>query len=99
MICPPSTVYAAYNRIPVADKAIEVYDFNDHEGGGAYQWPGAGGLPRPTRLSCRATPLTHERMPRHPLVRELQVYAIPSMISLKVADGRMTASTSAASGR
>ena len=39
LTCPPSTVYAAYNRIPVADKAIEVYDFNDHEGGGAYQWP------------------------------------------------------------
>lgn len=37
--CPPSTVYAAFNRVPVADKRIEVYDFNDHEGGGAYQWP------------------------------------------------------------
>ena len=35
--CPPSTVYAAYNRIPVEDKAIEVYDFNDHEGGGPFQ--------------------------------------------------------------
>ncbi len=34
--CPPSTVYAAYNRIPVSDKRIEVYDFNDHEGGGGY---------------------------------------------------------------
>jgi len=38
-ICPPSTVYAAYNRIAAAGKRIEVYDFNDHEGGGAYQWP------------------------------------------------------------
>jgi cephalosporin-C deacetylase len=37
--CPPSTVYAAYNRVPGSDKRIEVYDFNDHEGGGGYQWP------------------------------------------------------------
>ncbi len=37
--CPPSTVYAAYNRVPGTDKRIEVYDFNDHEGGGGYQWP------------------------------------------------------------
>lgn len=37
--CPPSTVYAAYNRVPGSDKHIEVYDFNDHEGGGGYQWP------------------------------------------------------------
>ena len=37
--CPPSTVYAAYNRIAVPGTRIEVYDFNDHEGGGAYQWP------------------------------------------------------------
>ena len=36
--CPPSTVYAAFNRV-AAEKQIEVYDFNDHEGGGAYQWP------------------------------------------------------------
>lgn len=38
MICPPSTVFAAYNRVPVADKAIEVYPFNEHEGGQSYQW-------------------------------------------------------------
>ncbi len=37
--CPPSTVYAAYNRVPAVGKRIEVYDFNDHEGGGAYRWP------------------------------------------------------------
>lgn len=36
--CPPSTVYAAFNRVPVADKRIVVYAFNDHEGGQAYQW-------------------------------------------------------------
>jgi cephalosporin-C deacetylase len=42
-VCPPSTVYAAYNRYgeraagPV-DKVIDVWQFNDHEGGQAYQW-------------------------------------------------------------
>ncbi|NEA98459.1 acetylxylan esterase [Streptomyces sp. SID13726] len=35
--CPPSTVFAAYNAWAHDDKAIEVYDFNDHEGGGPYQ--------------------------------------------------------------
>jgi cephalosporin-C deacetylase len=34
--CPPSTVFAAFNAWAHADKAIEVYDFNDHEGGGAH---------------------------------------------------------------
>lgn len=33
-VCPPSTIYAAYNRIP-APKEMRVYDFNQHEGGGA----------------------------------------------------------------
>lgn len=33
-VCPPSTVFAAYNHLPHADKAIEVYPFNGHEGGG-----------------------------------------------------------------
>ncbi len=36
MVCPPSTVFAAYNRIS-AEKDIRVYDYNDHEGGGALQ--------------------------------------------------------------
>jgi cephalosporin-C deacetylase len=40
-ICPPSTVYAAYNwygeRAGVTDKEIEVYGYNDHEGGDGYQ--------------------------------------------------------------
>lgn len=31
-ICPPSTVYAAYNHY-AGEKEIEVYQFNDHEGG------------------------------------------------------------------
>lgn len=35
-ICPPSTVYAAYNRVKTR-KQIKVYDFNNHEGGGAFQ--------------------------------------------------------------
>jgi cephalosporin-C deacetylase len=32
-ICPPSTVYAAYNDY-AGDKAIETYTYNNHEGGG-----------------------------------------------------------------
>lgn len=35
-ICPPSTVYAAYNAYG-GPKEIEVYRFNDHEGGGPFQ--------------------------------------------------------------
>lgn len=34
----PSTVFAAYNAIAAADKRIEVYQFNGHEGGGAAHW-------------------------------------------------------------
>jgi cephalosporin-C deacetylase len=41
LICPPSTVYAAYNNYGGATKEIakeiEVYRFNDHEGGESYQ--------------------------------------------------------------
>ncbi|MFT4281638.1 acetylxylan esterase [Microbacterium sp.] len=37
-ICPPSTVFAAYNRYGAVDKAIEVYAHNQHEGGQSYQW-------------------------------------------------------------
>lgn len=36
VICPPSTVFAAYNRIK-APKEIAIYDFNSHEGGGPFQ--------------------------------------------------------------
>ena len=33
-ICPPSTVYASYNRLPASvQKSIEVYRYNKHEGG------------------------------------------------------------------
>ncbi|OCG74792.1 acetylxylan esterase [Microbacterium sediminis] len=35
-VCPPSTVFGAYNAWPSDDKAIEVYPFNGHEGGGVY---------------------------------------------------------------
>jgi cephalosporin-C deacetylase len=35
-ICPPSTVFAAYNNY-AGPKRIEVYEFNGHEGGGAFQ--------------------------------------------------------------
>ncbi len=34
-ICPPSTVFAAYNAY-TGRKQIEVYDFNEHEGGGPH---------------------------------------------------------------
>ncbi len=35
-ICPPSTVYAAYNEY-AGEKQISVYQFNDHEGGAVFQ--------------------------------------------------------------
>ena len=35
-ICPPSTVYAAYNYY-AGPKQICVYEFNQHDGGGIYQ--------------------------------------------------------------
>jgi cephalosporin-C deacetylase len=34
-ICPPSTVFAAYNHVP-APKDINVYWYNEHEGGGPH---------------------------------------------------------------
>lgn len=34
-ICPPSTVYAAYNEY-AAEKQLSVYQFNDHEGGAVF---------------------------------------------------------------
>ncbi|MFZ4813170.1 MAG: acetylxylan esterase [Phototrophicaceae bacterium] len=37
-ICPPSTVFAAYNALTVGDKDIKVYEFNLHEGGQEYQF-------------------------------------------------------------
>ena len=35
-ICPPSTVFAAYNRVK-GPKDINIYDFNYHDGGGPVQ--------------------------------------------------------------
>ncbi|MBN2118471.1 MAG: acetylxylan esterase [Anaerolineales bacterium] len=35
-ICPPSTVFAAYNHW-AGEKEIKVYPYNGHEGGGSYQ--------------------------------------------------------------
>jgi cephalosporin-C deacetylase len=37
-VVPPSTTFAAFNHLAAEDRAIEVYPFNDHEGGGALQW-------------------------------------------------------------
>lgn len=37
-IVPPSTIYAAYNRLASADRSIDVYEFNNHEGGQTEQW-------------------------------------------------------------
>jgi cephalosporin-C deacetylase len=36
-ICPPSTVFAAFNVYGHSDKSIEVYGFNGHEGGEQFQ--------------------------------------------------------------
>ncbi|MEO5806793.1 acetylxylan esterase [Devosia sp.] len=36
-ICPPSTVYGAFNAFAGADKSIVDYEFNNHEGGGPFQ--------------------------------------------------------------
>ena len=35
-ICPPSTVFAAYNHYK-GPKQIKIYEYNNHEGGGIYQ--------------------------------------------------------------
>jgi cephalosporin-C deacetylase len=37
-ICPPSTVYAAYNRYP-GPKQIQVWPYNGHESGATFQPP------------------------------------------------------------
>lgn len=36
-ICPPSTVYGAFHAYGGVDKSIEEYEFNNHEGGQAFQ--------------------------------------------------------------
>jgi cephalosporin-C deacetylase len=42
--CPPSTVYAAFNRYGSAQKHMDVYPFNGHEGGGPFRWPAQAGF-------------------------------------------------------
>ncbi|MCX3063503.1 acetylxylan esterase [Streptomyces beihaiensis] len=37
LTCPPSTVYAAFNHWAGDERSMEVYTFNDHEGGGPVQ--------------------------------------------------------------
>ncbi|MBT2501322.1 acetylxylan esterase [Curtobacterium sp. ISL-83] len=37
-VVPPRTTFAAYNAIGSEDKAIEVYPYNGHEGGGFRHW-------------------------------------------------------------
>ncbi|WFR68687.1 acetylxylan esterase [Curtobacterium flaccumfaciens] len=37
-VVPPRTTFAAYNALGSTDKAIEVYPYNGHEGGGFAQW-------------------------------------------------------------
>lgn len=36
-VCPPSTVFAAYNVYAGSSKEIDVYPYNGHEGGGPYR--------------------------------------------------------------
>ena len=36
-VCPPSTVFAAFNAYGGAEKSITVYPYNEHEGGQAFQ--------------------------------------------------------------
>lgn len=36
-ICPPSTVYGAFNAYAGSDKSMVEYEFNNHEGGGPFQ--------------------------------------------------------------
>lgn len=37
-VVPPSTTVAAFNHLAAEDTTLEVYPFNDHEGGSAVQW-------------------------------------------------------------
>ncbi|MCT9821354.1 acetylxylan esterase [Microbacterium sp. W1N] len=39
-VCPPSTVFAAYNAYAAPVKEMVTFEFNEHEGGGAEHWPG-----------------------------------------------------------
>jgi cephalosporin-C deacetylase len=37
-VVPPRTTFAAYNALGSADREIEVYGYNGHEGGGFRHW-------------------------------------------------------------
>ncbi|HEY0247042.1 MAG TPA: acetylxylan esterase [Gryllotalpicola sp.] len=37
-VVPPSTTFAAFNALASADKTIEVYPYNNHEGGQTFHW-------------------------------------------------------------
>lgn len=50
-ICPPSTVFAAFNHFGGDDREIEVYAHNQHEGGQTHQW-----LAQTRFLAARTTP-------------------------------------------
>ena len=52
-ICPPSTVFAAYNAY-AGPKQIEIYDFNEHEGGGPFHQRRQLGFAREIFASFRA---------------------------------------------
>ncbi|WP_456286428.1 acetylxylan esterase [Microbacterium sp. JZ70] len=39
LVCPPSTVFAAYNAWGSSQREIEVYPFNGHDGGGEHHMP------------------------------------------------------------
>lgn len=43
-VCPPSTVYAAFNAYRGARKEITIYPFNEHEGGQGHQWQAQAGF-------------------------------------------------------
>lgn len=45
-VCPPSTVYAAFNAYGSARKGMSVFPFNEHEGGQGYQWEAQAGFLR-----------------------------------------------------
>ncbi|MCZ4068260.1 acetylxylan esterase [Microbacterium sp. H37-C3] len=45
-VCPPSTVYAAFNAYGGAHKEMSVFPFNEHEGGQGYQWEAQAGFLR-----------------------------------------------------
>ncbi|MDR7188852.1 cephalosporin-C deacetylase [Microbacterium sp. BE35] len=43
-VCPPSTVFAAYNAYAASVKEMVTFEFNEHEGGGAGHWPRQAGF-------------------------------------------------------